>query len=62
MQSEVPQKYLAFDGLSTLPELTKEGYGFMGWYSENEFTTEVTSIAKKTTGNIKLYAKWGVWG
>lgn len=61
LPSDAPKKYLAFDGLSTLPEPTKEGYGFMGWYSESEFTTEVTSIAKKTTGNIKLYAKWGVW-
>jgi|GEM_PF-5069152 len=31
---------------------------FAGWYSDSGFTTQVTSIAAGTTGNLTLYAKW----
>ena len=43
----------------TLKKPTKVGHTFKGWYSDANFKTKVTSIAKKT-GNITLYAKWEV--
>ena len=43
----------------TLPEPTKEGYNFIGWYEDENFTGEkVITIAKGTARNITLYAKW----
>ena len=39
-------------------DISKEGYVFNGWYSDSNLTTKVTEIAKGTTGNIDLYAKW----
>lgn len=42
----------------TLAEPTKEGFAFLGWYKEEALTNKVTSIAKGTTKDIDLYAKW----
>ena len=43
----------------TLPEPTKEGFNFKGWYEDETFAGEkVNMIAKGTTRNITLYAKW----
>ena len=39
-------------------DISKEGYTFNGWYSDSTFSTKVTEIAKGTTGNKDLYAKW----
>lgn len=37
---------------------TKEGYLFVGWYSDSNYTQLVTEINSGTTENITLYAKW----
>ena len=42
----------------TLAAPTKGGSDFIGWYSEASFENEVTKIAKGTTGDITLYAKF----
>lgn len=39
-------------------DISKNGYNFDGWYSDSAFETPVSEIAKGTTGNIDLYAKW----
>lgn len=39
-------------------DVSKDGYIFGGWYSDSDFNNKVTQIAKGTTGNIDLYAKW----
>ena len=44
----------------------RNGYTFAGWYDNAEFTgNPVTEIAKGTTGNLTLYARWknekGLW-
>ena len=49
------QKYKTDTGLSSLPNATKTGYTFSGWYNGN---TKYTSIAKGTYGNLTLTAKW----
>lgn len=54
-----PASYTVETPTFTLQAPTKELYTFDGWYSDAEFTGEkVTTIAKGTTGNIELYAKW----
>ncbi|MBQ7353780.1 MAG: InlB B-repeat-containing protein, partial [Clostridia bacterium] len=37
---------------------TKEGYTFVGWYSDSSFNNNVTDIAQGTTGEKAFYAKW----
>lgn len=41
-----------------LKSIKRDGYKFGGWYTDSKFKHKITSIAKKTKGNITLYAKW----
>ena len=34
------------------------GYNFMGWFTEAEFTNQITSITSGSDGNLSLHAKW----
>lgn len=40
-----------------LYEPTKEGFTFVGWFTDSEFTNQITEI-KNTTKDINLYAKF----
>ncbi len=40
-----------------LPELEREGYTFMGWFSEDGKTVKASTVVK-TAGNHTLYARW----
>lgn len=43
----------------TLPTPTKEGYTFLGWFDNAEFSGEAeTEIASETESNQEFYAKW----
>lgn len=43
----------------TTPTPTRTGYTFAGWYTSSAYTgSAITQIAKGTTGNKTLYAKW----
>ncbi len=53
-----PGTYTVETETITLADPTKTGYTFGGWYSEAAFTNKVTQIAKGSTGNKMLYAKW----
>ena len=37
---------------------TKEGYDFVGWYSDSGCTNSITKIASGSYGDIELFAKW----
>ena len=37
---------------------TKNGYEFDGWYTDSEFTNEITQIRTGSSGAITLYSKW----
>lgn len=37
------------------------GYRFLGWYSDSSYYTKVTEIPKGSSGNINLYAQWGLY-
>lgn len=48
------------------PLKEKDGFQFVGWYADKEYTGDrIYEIAKGTTGNLTLYAKWkderGLW-
>lgn len=42
----------------TLAEPTRDGYAFVGWYTNSSYKTRVKTISTNRTGNITLYAKW----
>lgn len=53
-----PSKY-TYGTTVKLPEpLSRTGYTFGGWYSDENFKTKVTKITSKMSGDINLYAKW----
>ena len=53
-----PKTYTVTTKTITLKNPTRKGYTFQGWYSDAKFKTKVTKIAKGSTGNKTLYAKW----
>lgn len=47
-----------YNGTATNPgELTEDGYTFIGWYADEDRTTEF-NFNTQITGNTKVYAKW----
>jgi len=54
-----PTAYTVEDAI-TLSAAKHEGYAFLGWYADAHYTTEVKSIAKGSTGDITLYAKYDI--
>ncbi len=58
LTNQEPSTY--FEGYTySLPSPTRDGYQFMGWYLNPEFTGEkIESITENTQGNLDLYAKW----
>ncbi len=55
-----PDTYTVESDAITLNAPTKSGYNFAGWYSDENFTTQVTGINQRSTGNIELWAQWEV--
>ena len=53
-----PSEYYVNTPTISLKNLTKEGYKFLGWYSDKKFKKKITTIKKGSTGNKTLYAKW----
>jgi len=53
-----PTTYTVETSSIFLENPTKENYTFLGWYKEAGFINKVTKIAKGSTGNIELFAKW----
>lgn len=53
-----PKSYKVTTASIKLANPTRKGYKFGGWYSDAKFKTRVKTIAKGSTGNKTLYAKW----
>lgn len=53
-----PDTYTIESNTITLLNPTRTGYTFAGWYSDENKTEKVTEIAKGSTGDKTLYAKW----
>ena len=55
-----PTTYTANTETFTLADPSREGYVFLGWFSDAEFNTPATTtITKGSTGNLTFWAKWG---
>lgn len=56
---DAPSEYITGQGIE-LPEPLKEGYIFLGWYDNAEFTGNVcTEIMSNQYGDFDFYALWG---
>ncbi len=56
--SKNPASYTAKSKTIELSAPTKKGYTFSGWYSDKKYKNKVTKIAKGSSGDKTLYAKW----
>ena len=52
---KLPETYTVESEDIILPELSADGYNFLGWYLGEE---EVEKVAQGTTGNLTLTTKW----
>ena len=55
-----PATYTIETSTITLLDPTKTGYTFSGWFSEAEFTNEITEITLGSTVDVSLFAKWTI--
>ena len=54
-------KVLDYDtAYGSLPELSEEGYTFLGWYTKADGGTKVTADDKISDANVKIYAHWKI--
>ena len=44
--------------LGTLPVITRDGYEFLGWFTEKEGGTQITETTKMPSGGAIYYAQW----
>jgi len=51
-----PATYNIEDTPVALADASKDGFTFLGWFSDAELTTEVTEIALGSTGDYELFA------
>lgn len=53
-------KYVPYDNEAaiSLKALTREGYTFLGWYTDKDCTEQIAEIPAHTTEAITVYAKW----
>ena len=42
----------------TLPDITREGYFFAGWYEQSDFGGEAVTVPYQVTKETTFYAKW----
>ena len=53
-----PTTYTSTEGVNSFKAPTRNGYEFIGWYKDANFTTKITSIPTGSTGDVTLYSKW----
>ena len=55
-----PKGFTVFSGKITLNEPIKEGYKFIGWYTDSSYSKKITEIPAGSHEPITLYAKWEI--
>ncbi|MCB9498620.1 MAG: leucine-rich repeat protein [Bacillales bacterium] len=55
-----PSSYVYNSLTINLSDPAKEGYTFLGWYSDGAFENHAPSILIGSQGNKTFYAKWGI--
>jgi uncharacterized repeat protein (TIGR02543 family) len=58
--SNNPSAYLSVDGVSSFYPCSKDGYDFVGWYSDQDLTIEIITIEQGAAEDMILWAKWDV--
>lgn len=58
MVEDNPTSYYDNTKTFTLKAPEREGYTFLGWYTDEDFTTKITKIKKGSKKNYTLYARW----
>lgn len=59
--SEIGSKILNKDASLNEPNPpTKEGYSFLGWYSDSDYDNEIESFPLTIERDLVLYAKWEI--
>ena len=53
-----PACYNRFSDDTELPIPTREGFLFLGWYTDEEFTNKITTIESNRNENVSVFAKW----
>lgn len=53
-----PMHYTKGIGITSFADASKEGYSFAGWYTDGQFSAQLTSISAEQTGDVDLYAKY----
>ena len=53
-----PKTYHVESGTISLKDPLREGYRFLGWYNDDQYTTQVTQVEAGDTGNKIFYAYW----
>lgn len=53
-----PETYTVSNLTITLAAPTKDGYDFIGWYTDSAFTQPITKVERANIGNLNLYARW----
>ncbi len=53
-----PSTYTVETPTITFEAPTRDGYNFVGWFTDANFGTPITTIPNGSTGNKTLYAKW----
>lgn len=56
---ENPAFYTSQTDTIILQDAARAGHPFEGWYKDPRYSVRVREIARGSTGNITLYAKWG---
>lgn len=55
-----PNSYTIEDETIILENITRDGYVFAGWYSEENFENIIMQIDKGSHKNYDIYAKWAI--
>jgi len=53
-----PDSFTVESGIITLLSPTKEGYKFLGWYTDSSYKTKIEYINASTVKDYTLYARW----
>ena len=53
-----PSQYNVTTSTIVLKDPTKTGYTFLGWYTDESYNNQKTTIVTGSTGHIDLYARW----
>ncbi len=55
-----PAYYTIEDEIVTFAAPTRRGYAFIGWFTDGDYTEEITEIPTGSYGEVEIHAKWEI--